>query len=99
MDTTKINLPNLRVLHLMVFIELKTICSSSRVIVCDSLEKIKIYSCPKLKKLPLFLQLFNGQLSPPLSLKEIKAYKEWWESLNCQDTKNVLQPFFRLPQF
>ena len=69
------------------------------VIVCYSLETIKISICLKLKRLPLSLpRLSNGQLSPPHSLKEIEAYnKEWWESLewDCPNTKNVLQPFHK----
>nr|XP_023926395.1 disease resistance protein At4g27190-like [Quercus suber] len=98
MDTTKITLPKLRDLNLWNLPELKTICSSSKVIVCDSLEKIHISKCLKLKRLPLSLPLLgNGQLSPPSSLKEIKACddQEWWDSLewDCPDTKNALQPF------
>ena len=99
MDTTKITLPKLRVLQLNELSGLKTICSSSKIIVCDSLEKICIINCPKLKRLPLSLPLLsNGQLSPPPSLQQIWANdKEWWDSLewDCPDTKNVLQPFFR----
>jgi disease resistance protein RPS2 len=97
MDTTKITLPRLKTLTLRSLPELKSICSSSKVISCDSLEEISITECPKLKRLPLSLPLLNGQLSPPPSLKRIKAEEEWWESLewDCQDTKNVLQPFFR----
>ncbi|KAK4576548.1 hypothetical protein RGQ29_027194 [Quercus rubra] len=97
MDTTKITLPKLRDLTLSNLPELKTICSSSKVIVCDSLETIKIYKCLRLKRLPLSLpRLSNGQRSPPPFLKEIEAYdKKWWESLewDCPDIKNVLQPF------
>ncbi|KAL0001104.1 hypothetical protein SO802_014885 [Lithocarpus litseifolius] len=98
MDTTKITLPKLRVIQLWHLPGLKTVCSGSKVIVCDSLKWIKISSCPKLKRLPLSLPLLsNGQLSPPPSLKEISAREEWWESLkwDSPDTKNVLQPFFR----
>jgi disease resistance protein RPS2 len=97
MDTTKITLPRLKKLWLQTLPELKSICSSSKVISCDSLEEILIEGCPKLKRLPLSLPLLNGQLSPPPSLKQITAEEEWWESLewDCQDTKNVLQPFFR----
>ena len=97
MDTTKITLPRLKKLWLRSLPELKSICSSSKVISCDSLEEIYIDYCPKLKRLPLSLPLLNGQLSPPPSLKRIEANEEWWESLewDCQDTKNVLQPFFR----
>ena len=104
MDTTKITLPNLRVLELQYLPGLKTICSSSKVIVCDSIEMIKIYQCPKVKRLlPLSLpRLSNGQLSPPPSLQAIEIYSlgdKWWESLewDCLDTKNVLYPFFGLP--
>ena len=89
----------LRVLQLRDLPELKTICSSSsssKVIICDSLEIIQIFGCPKVKRLPLSLPLLsNGQLSPPPSLQKIWAYdKEWWESLqwDSPDTKNVLQP-------
>ena len=103
MDTTKITLPKLRYLTLSILPELKTICSSSKVIVCDSLETIKIYNCPKLKRLPLTLpRLSNGQLSPPPSLKEIEAYdKGWWESLewDCPNTKNVLQPLIYMRRY
>ena len=98
MVTTKITLPRLRTLELRDLPELKTICSSRKVIVCDSLERVEIIECQKLKRLPHSLPLLNGQLSPPLSLKKIKADKEWWESLDCQDTKNVLQPFFWDPK-
>ncbi|KAK4576536.1 hypothetical protein RGQ29_027189 [Quercus rubra] len=96
MDTTKITLPNLRLLSLGDLPELKTICSSTKVIVCDSLEQIDLLRCPKLKRLPLFLPLLNGQLSPPPSLQGISADNEgWWESLewDSPDTKRVLQPF------
>jgi disease resistance protein RPS2 len=99
MDTTKITLPRLKTLRLEALPELKSICSSSKVISWDSLKQILIQRCPKLKRLPLSLPLLNGQLSPPLSLKKIEAEEEWWESLewDSQDTKNVLQPFLRKP--
>ena len=72
MDTTEIILPKLRVLHFLNLPRLKTICSSSKVIVCNSLERIVICRCPELKRLPLSLPLLsNGQLSPPPSLLRI----------------------------
>ncbi|XP_030931361.1 disease resistance protein At4g27190-like [Quercus lobata] len=103
MDTNKITLPNLRVLELRYLPELKTICSSNKVIVCDSLEMIELRECPKVKRLPLSLpRLSNGQLSAPPSLQHVLIYSSggiWWESLewDCPDTKNVLQPFFGIP--
>ncbi|KAM3696681.1 hypothetical protein ACB098_06G057300 [Castanea mollissima] len=89
MDTTKITLPKLRVLNLENLPELKTICSSSKVIVCDSLERVEIFECKKLKRLPL-------PPSAPPSLQHIQGTKEWWESVawDCPDTKTVFQPFF-----
>ena len=95
MDTTKITLSKLRVLELWDLPELKTICSSNKVIVCDSLETIWISNCPELKRLSPSLPLLNGQQSPPPSLQRIGASKEWWESLewDSPDTEKVLQPF------
>uniref|UniRef100_A0A2N9FIU8 NB-ARC domain-containing protein n=1 Tax=Fagus sylvatica TaxID=28930 RepID=A0A2N9FIU8_FAGSY len=73
MDTTKITLPRLKILNLQSLSELKSICSSSKVISCDSIEEILITRCPKLKRLPLSLPLLNGPLSPPPSLKKIDS--------------------------
>ena len=94
MDTTTITLPNLRCLTLWDLPELKTICSSNKVIVCDSLEKIVILNCPKLKRLPLSLPLLNA--TPP-SLEMIFVNRGCWDSLewDSPDTKKVLQPFVR----
>ncbi|KAF3952031.1 hypothetical protein CMV_022371 [Castanea mollissima] len=101
MDTTKISLPKLRLLRLWTLPELKTICGNRKVIVCDSIEKICIRNCPKLKRLPLSLHLSNGQPSPPPSLQRIEADGQWWESLewDCYNTKNALQPFFTHRRF
>uniref|UniRef100_A0A2N9IE65 Uncharacterized protein n=1 Tax=Fagus sylvatica TaxID=28930 RepID=A0A2N9IE65_FAGSY len=88
----------LKILNLQSLSELKSICSSSKVISCDSIEEILITRCPKLKRLPLSLPLLEWtSCLLPLLLNEITAEEEWWESLewDCQDTKNVLQPFFR----
>jgi disease resistance protein RPS2 len=75
MDTTKITLPRLKTLWLQFLPELKSICSSSKVISCDSLQKILIEGCPKLKRRPFSLPLLNGQLSPPPSLKRLQQRK------------------------
>ena len=93
--TIQITLPRLRILHLSGLPELKTICSKE--IVCHSVEKIEIYGCPKLRRLPLSLPVLNGQLFPPPSLKKIETSEEWWESLEWdhRNTKNILQPLLR----
>ncbi|XP_030968654.1 disease resistance protein SUMM2-like [Quercus lobata] len=86
--------PQLRNLILWGLPELKTICSSSNVILCDSLNSIEIYKCPKLKRLPLSLHLIDGELSSPPSSLQIRIKKESWESLEWDnhDMKMVLQP-------
>ena len=88
-DTTEIIPHRLRILHLSGLPELKTICSKE--IVCDSLEKIEIRGCPKLKRLPLFPY---GQPHPHL---QIETSEEWWELLEWdhRKTKDVFQPFLR----
>nr|POE85023.1 putative disease resistance protein [Quercus suber] len=92
-DTIQITLRRLKILHLSGLPELKTICSKE--IVCDSLEKIEIHGCPKLRRLPLSLPVLNGQLSPPPYLLKIETSEEWWESLEWDHhkTKDILRPF------
>ncbi|XP_030968522.1 probable disease resistance protein At4g27220 [Quercus lobata] len=86
--------PRLRRLTLVISPELNTICSSSNVILCDSLDSIEIEECPKLKRLPLSLRRINGQLSSPPSSLQIKIEKERWELLEWDnhDMKMVLEP-------
>uniref|UniRef100_A0A7N2N3J8 AAA+ ATPase domain-containing protein n=1 Tax=Quercus lobata TaxID=97700 RepID=A0A7N2N3J8_QUELO len=86
--------PQLRKLTLQYLPKLKTICSSSNVILCDSLNFIKIFKCPKLKRLPLSRHLIDGELSSPPSSLQIYIEKERWESLEWDnhDMKMVLQP-------
>ncbi|GKV41154.1 hypothetical protein SLEP1_g48722 [Rubroshorea leprosula] len=82
----KITLPNLQCLKLMQLRELKSICSSSSVLICDSINRLLISNCKKLKRIPLHLSsLDNGQ---PSSLKEIEVdTKEHWESLEWDQSK------------
>lgn len=84
--------PRLRKLVLEGLPILESICSSSNAIVCDSLQKIKIVKCPKLKRLPLSLR--DEQLSSPPSSLRIITEKEWWELLEWVNhaTKNALEP-------
>ncbi|TYI84865.1 hypothetical protein E1A91_D05G396600v1 [Gossypium mustelinum] len=93
----KLHLPKLRELILCFLRNLKSICSKSGVMVCDSLQLIKVFGdCDKLKRIPPFVPLVgNGQpfaYAPP-SLT-IRSSTEWWESLEWDDHpnfKNVLR--------
>ncbi|GLU15708.1 hypothetical protein SLE2022_321780 [Rubroshorea leprosula] len=94
-SSDKFTFPKLRKLILMDLPQLKSICSAKGVMVCDSIEKIRIKSCRKLKRIPIQLPLLdNGQPSPPPRLREIEIDKEWWESVEW-DHKNLLQPFLK----
>ncbi|GLT31583.1 hypothetical protein SLA2020_063120 [Shorea laevis] len=89
----KVTLPNLQCVELNWLPELKSICSSSSVLICDSINNLLIWDCKKLKRIPLHLSsLDNGQ---PPSLKQIKVdTKERWESLEWDQSnaKDVLLP-------
>ncbi|KAK5834134.1 hypothetical protein PVK06_018008 [Gossypium arboreum] len=80
----KFHLPKLRVLTLWRLPNLKSICSKSGVMVCDSLQLISVMSgCDKLKRIPPFVPFVgNGQpfaYAPP-SLT-IESSTKWWEWL------------------
>ncbi|GLT83876.1 hypothetical protein SLE2022_021470 [Rubroshorea leprosula] len=94
--TTTFTLPKLTDLSLENLPELKRICPTRGVMVCDSLQELEIKKCPKLKRIPL---VGNVRPSPPATLKQIRIKpKELWESLEWDDpnAKNVLQPFVYL---
>ncbi|TYI84850.1 hypothetical protein E1A91_D05G395200v1 [Gossypium mustelinum] len=101
----KFHLPKLRKLELWRLPNLKSICSKSGVMVCDSLQLIKVFGyCDKLKRIPPFVPLVgNGQAfayAPP-SLT-IFTSTEWWESLEWDDHPNfkiVLQPLWKLLRY
>ncbi|KAL1102788.1 hypothetical protein V6Z11_D05G390400 [Gossypium hirsutum] len=100
----KFHLPKLRKLELGRLPNLKSICSKSGVMVCDSLQLIHITRCGKLKRIPPFVPLVgNGQpfaYAPP-SLT-IRSSTEWWESLEWDEDpnfKNVLQPLWKDESF
>nr|KJB61804.1 hypothetical protein B456_009G382200 [Gossypium raimondii]KJB61805.1 hypothetical protein B456_009G382200 [Gossypium raimondii] len=87
----KFLLPKLRVLSFSKLPNLKSICSKSGVMVCDSLQLVHVLGgCNKLKRIPPFVPLVgNGQpfaYAPP-SLT-IKSWEEWWESLEWDDDRN-----------
>ncbi|GLT96090.1 hypothetical protein SLE2022_137370 [Rubroshorea leprosula] len=90
----KLILPKLKELLLRNLPALKSICSRRAVMVCDSLEEIRIMHCKGLRRLPL---VDKAQPSPPLSLKKIHISQQelgWWESLEWDhpNAKDVLQP-------
>ncbi|GKV15053.1 hypothetical protein SLEP1_g25855 [Rubroshorea leprosula] len=97
-SSDKFTFPKLRKLLLEGLPQLKSICSVKGVMLCDSIEEIKIFECRELKRIPVQLPLLdNGQPSPPSHLKEIgidEESKEWWESVEW-DHKNLLQPFLK----
>ncbi|GLU05974.1 hypothetical protein SLE2022_230460 [Rubroshorea leprosula] len=101
-DKFTFTFPKLRELRLLFLPQLKSICSAKGVTVCNSIEKIEMVGCPKLKRIPVQLpQLDNGQPSPPPHLRGIwigARSKEWWESVEWDhpNAKNVLQPFLRI---
>ncbi|KAK8478287.1 hypothetical protein V6N11_021479 [Hibiscus sabdariffa] len=98
MVTVEFSLPKLKQLELIDLPELKSICGVGVVMVCNSLEEIRVEDCLKLKRMPLNLpQLDNVQPSGPLSLGVYLKPKEWWESVEWDhpDTKSLLGPFLR----
>ncbi|MBA0753946.1 hypothetical protein Gogos_020848 [Gossypium gossypioides] len=103
----KFHLPKLRKLELWRLPNLKSICSKSGVMVCDSFQLIQVAGdCYKLKRIPPFVSLVgNGQpfASAPPSLT-IRSETEWWGLLewNWDDHpnfKNVLQPLWKLLRY
>ncbi|XVF78196.1 hypothetical protein PTKIN_Ptkin14bG0110700 [Pterospermum kingtungense] len=91
------SLPKLKTLDLWYLPELKSICGANGVMVCESIEVIEIFNCPKIKRIPLKLPLQDdGQPSPPPFLYSIEAYpKEWWELVEWDhpNAKSVLEPY------
>ncbi|XP_022888404.1 probable disease resistance protein At5g63020 [Olea europaea var. sylvestris] len=93
-----ITFPRLLILHLRNLPQLKSICRG--LIICDSIRHILLEGIKKIKKVPLYLQLLNGQPSPPPSLILIwicREDKEWWESLDWdhQNANSVLERLVR----
>ncbi|KAK8689229.1 hypothetical protein V6N13_087952 [Hibiscus sabdariffa] len=86
-------LRRLMVLELRGLPELKSICSVDAVVVCDSLKRLEVVDCLKLKRMPLKLpQLDNVQAHSPLSL--VMRPKEWRESVEWDhpNVKSRLEP-------
>ncbi|KAG5574818.1 hypothetical protein H5410_054952 [Solanum commersonii] len=75
--------------------QLKSICNGK--MKCNSIKKVSIKECVKLRNLPLFFS-HEEELKIPSTLKEIainSSEKDWWESLEWDHstTKIELQPF------
>ncbi|XP_058106082.1 disease resistance protein At4g27190-like isoform X2 [Magnolia sinica] len=69
--------PKLSILELDHLPELESICSQRFTFI--SLEEMKVISCPKLKKLPLFRSSIHE-----IKVK-IEGKREWWEGLEWED--------------
>nr|XP_016460305.1 PREDICTED: probable disease resistance protein At1g12290 [Nicotiana tabacum] len=93
-------LPTLTRIYLWSLPELKSICNGK--MDCNSIKKVSIKECGKLRKLPFFFssQEEDEKFTIPSTLKEIAIHssdKEWWESLEWDNpnTRNELQPFVK----
>ncbi|MBA0635985.1 hypothetical protein Godav_029434, partial [Gossypium davidsonii] len=99
---TKFSLPKLKELELTRLPELKSICSSNREMVCNSLRKIEVWNCTKLKRMPLYLPLFQDTHQSAPSAHPFERIricpKEWWESVEWDypNAKEVLRPWLNL---
>nr|GMD66512.1 probable disease resistance protein At1g12290 isoform X2 [Ipomoea batatas] len=95
-SNTPIYLPKLKELSLYNLLELKSICNG-REIICPSIEKISIWRCTNVKRMPSFLnEATDEQPYLPSSFRQIKLNedeKEWWESLEFHNpnAKRILQ--------
>nr|GMC51389.1 NBS-LRR type disease resistance protein [Ipomoea batatas] len=90
-------LPKLKHLQLKHLPELKSICNG-REMICPSIEKISIWRCTNVKRMPSFLPINEAteQPSVPSSFRGIELHKdekEWWESLELHNpnAKHILQ--------
>ncbi|GKV46511.1 hypothetical protein SLEP1_g53492 [Rubroshorea leprosula] len=91
-EEEKVTLPKLQTLQLIKLPALKSICNCSSMLICDSIQSLRISACVKLKRISLNF----SQSSYPPSLKEIVvSSKECWESMEWDhpNAKDVLLPF------
>ncbi|XP_073002921.1 probable disease resistance protein At1g61300 [Typha latifolia] len=79
----------LREIELEDLPEMVSICHSAFAL--PALNKIIVFKCPKLKKLP-----FRAD-NIPSKLKSIYGFEGWWERLEWEDSsvKSSLQPFYK----
>ncbi|MBA0786041.1 hypothetical protein Gotri_026761 [Gossypium trilobum] len=99
---TKFCLPKLNELELTCLPGLKSICSSNREMVCNSLRKIEVKKCNNLKRMPLYLPLFQDTHQSAPSAHPFLQIRidpmEWWESVewDYSNAKEVLRPLLNL---
>ncbi|KAF3645779.1 hypothetical protein FXO37_20799 [Capsicum annuum] len=89
---TTADLPKLKKLKLPYLPELKSICE--RKLMCYSLESMRFYKCPNLKRLPFYTPTTNRNPFP--SLRKIRVDEEnWWETLEWEQShlNNLFQPY------
>ncbi|PIA24910.1 hypothetical protein AQUCO_14800007v1 [Aquilegia coerulea] len=81
---------NLKSLELYNLPNLQSICSHTSALPFPSLETIKVYGCPKLRRLPL------DSNSAKNTLKKIEGEAEWWNGLEWENetTKTHFATFF-----
>ncbi|XP_058074712.1 disease resistance protein SUMM2-like [Magnolia sinica] len=82
-------LRRLKILRLRELPKLTSICNHA--LAFPSLEKLHVYECPKLRKLPIGLQSANNPL------KVIEGDGEWWDGLEWEEDgiKSNLLPLFK----
>ncbi|MBA0580010.1 hypothetical protein Gorai_022249 [Gossypium raimondii] len=96
------SLPKLRKLELKNLPELKSICSSNRTMVCNSLRNIEVSKCTNLKRMPLHIPFFQETDPSVPSAHYLEAIcihpKKWWESVEWDypNAKEVLLPWLVL---
>ncbi|KAG8502355.1 hypothetical protein CXB51_000296 [Gossypium anomalum] len=96
------SLPKLRKLELKNLPELKSICSSNRTMVCNSLRNIEVSKCTNLKRMPLHIPLFQDTDQSVPSAHPLKVIcihpKKWWEAVEWEypNAKEVLLPWLVL---
>ncbi|CDP04668.1 unnamed protein product [Coffea canephora] len=93
---TFVNFPRLKKLTLQHLPKLRSICEG--IIICDSIENIRVIGCKNLARMPLSFSSIDGQPnpSPPLRAVEILNEElEWWKLLQWKDpgSGSVIQPF------
>ncbi|KAK6946758.1 Leucine-rich repeat [Dillenia turbinata] len=100
-------LPKLKELRLSCLRSLKSICGQRLFVRCDSIRMIRIFSCPKLKRMQLYMPIDDNAPyhSPPPLLKCFSVVpKEYWHSLDWDHpfsipnrfSKSLLNPFLHL---